>query len=216
LVRALGAMLKLAPEGYPYIVIFGIASAVTAFFGNLWISTIPFVCFLFMLFFFRDPDRMTPEGRGIIYAPADGKVIFIKKTVENELLKEQALEVSIFMSPLDVHINRSPCKGVIKKVQHYPGKYGAAFKHGASLLNEHTIMVIETDYGNVAVRQVAGFLARRIVCRLKPGDIVEQGQRYGLIKFSSRLDVFLPLNAQVNVQLNDKVRAGETVLGIVK
>jgi phosphatidylserine decarboxylase len=209
-------MFKFAPEGYPYIVFFIVITVVTALFANIWITIIPLVFLMLMLFFFRDPERITLEGRGIIYSPADGKVIFIKDIFENELLHERVFEISIFMSPLDVHINRSPFKGVVKEIQHYPGKFKAAFKHDSSLLNEHITMAIETDYGKVAVRQVAGFLARRAVCRVKQGDILMQGQRFGIIKFSSRLDVFLPLNAHIRVKLGDRVRAGETVLGIIE
>lgn len=207
-------MFKFASEGYPFIFTFAFIALIALFLGQPLIAIISFIITLFMLFFFRDPERITIEGRGIFYSPADGKVVFIKKTEENEALHDRALEVSIFMSPLDVHINRSPCEGIVKDVNHYPGKFLPAFKHDASLLNEHITMVIETEYGKVVVRQVAGFLARRAVCRAKPGDFLKQGERYGIIKFSSRLDLFMPLNTEIKVKLDDKVRAGETIIGI--
>jgi phosphatidylserine decarboxylase len=209
-------MFKFAAEGYPFILIFTLITLIVLLFGKLWITTIPFALTLFMLFFFRDPERITLEGSGVFYSPADGKVILIRETKEGELLNEGAFEISIFMSPFDVHINRAPCKGTVKDVKHYPGRFFAAFKNDSSVLNEHVTILLETEHGKIVVRQVAGFLARRIVCRVKPGDSLKEGQRYGLIKFGSRVDVFLPLNTQIKVKLNDKVKAGETVLGIIE
>ena len=209
-------MFKFAPEGYPFFFIFALAAVITAVFGKPWMVAVPLVLLLFMFFFFRDPERITTENKNAFYSPADGKVILIKETVENELLNEKALEVSIFMSPFDVHVNRAPCNGVVKDVKHYLGKFLAAFKHESSISNEHITMLLESEHGKIVVRQVAGFLARRAVCRVKPGDLLKQGQRYGIIKFSSRLDILLPLNTQIKVKLNDKVKAGETVIGIIE
>ena len=209
-------MFKFAPEGYPFFFIFALAAVITAVFGKPWMIAVPLVLLLFMFFFFRDPERITTENKNAFYSPADGKVILIKETFENEMLNEKALEVSIFMSPFDVHVNRAPCNGVVKDVKHYPGKFLAAFKPESSISNEHITMLLESEHGKIVVRQVAGFLARRAVCRVKPGDLLKQGQRYGIIKFSSRLDIFLPLNTQIKVKLNDKVKAGETVLGVIE
>ncbi len=209
-------MFKLAPEGYPFILIFVFVTLIAVFFGNPWVVAVSFALTLFVTFFFRDPERITLEGRGIFYSPADGKVILIRKTEEKELLKGEVLEISIFMSLLDVHINRVPCDGKVVAVKHYPGKFFAAFKHESSMLNEHITMLLETKHGEIVVRQVAGFLARRAVCRVKPGDLLKQGQRYGLIKFGSRLDVYLPLNTRIKVKLDDKVKAGESILGIIE
>jgi phosphatidylserine decarboxylase len=210
-------MFKFAREGYPFILIFAVITLVTVFFVRpSWVAAVPLVLTLFMLFFFRDPDRVIIEGRDLFYSPADGRVVLIRETTEDELLNDKALEISIFMSAFDVHINRAPCNGVVREVKHYPGRFMAAFKEEASKANEHITMLLETDSGKVVVRQVAGLLARRAVCRVKPGDSLKQGQRYGIIKFSSRVDVFLPLSTQIKVKLNDKVKAGETVLGIIK
>ena len=209
-------MFKFAPEGYPFFFIFALVAVITAVFGKPWMVAVPLVLLLFMFFFFRDPERITTENKNAFYSPADGKVILIKETFENEMLNEKALEVSIFMSPFDVHVNRAPCNGVVKDVKHYPGKFLAAFKPESSISNEHITMLLESEHGKIVVRQVAGFLARRAVCRVKPGDLLKQGQRYGIIKFSSRLDIFLPLHTQIKVKLNDKVKAGETVLGVIE
>ncbi|GBE06479.1 MAG TPA: phosphatidylserine decarboxylase family protein [Nitrospirae bacterium] len=209
-------MFKLAPEGYPFITIFAVLSVITAVIGPPWMVAVPLVLTAFMIYFFRDPDRVTTESRDLFYAPADGKVILIQETEENELLNKRALEVSIFMDVFNVHVNRAPCAGTVKEVERYPGRFIAAFKHDASMVNEHITMLMETEHGDVVVRQVAGLLARRAVCRVKPGASLKQGQRYGIIKFSSRLDVFLPLNTRIKVKLNDKVKAGESILGIIE
>lgn len=208
-------MFKFAPEGYPFFIVFALITAVTAAAAKPWMTVIPFIALLFMLYFFRDPERVTPEDSRTFYSPADGKIILIKEVDEGEFLDRGALEVSIFMSPFDVHVNRSPCKGVVKDVRHVPGRFRAAFKHESPEVNEHITMLLETEHGEIAVRQVAGFLARRAVCRVKPGETLRQGQRYGIIKFSSRVDVFLPLGTQIKVKLHDRVRAGETVIGAV-
>ncbi|HCZ10716.1 MAG TPA: phosphatidylserine decarboxylase family protein [Nitrospiraceae bacterium] len=166
-----------------------------------------------MLYFFRDPERTTPEGDNIFVSPADGKVILIQDVREDQYLKGNAVQVSIFMSPLNVHVNRAPCDGSVESVVHTPGRFLSAFKHEASLQNENIAMVMNTKYGKIIVRQVAGFLARRAVCRVKPGDALKKGDRYGIIKFSSRLDIYLPKNTGIKVKLGDKVKAGETVIG---
>lgn len=207
--------MKFAPEGYPLILVFAFITLIVMLFGKLWIAAIPFALTLFMLFFFRDPERITPQDRGVFYSPADGKIIFIGENEENELLNNRAIEISIFMSPFDVHVNRAPCDGMVRDIKHYRGKFLAAFRQDSSILNEHITMLLETEYGKIVVRQVAGFLARRAVCRVKTGDGLKQGQRFGIIKFSSRLDIFLPLNTQIKVKLNDKVKAGESILGMI-
>lgn len=204
--------MKLAPEGYPFILVF-LGLTVLAGLFTPWGALLPFVLTLFMVYFFRDPERTTPGGDNILVVPADGKVILIQKVYEEKFLKGDALEVSIFMSPLNVHVNRAPCDGIVASVVHTPGRFLSAFKHEASLQNENIAMLMNTKYGNVLVRQVAGFLARRAVCRVKPGASLVKGERYGIIKFSSRLDIYLPLNTQIRVKLGDRVKAGETVIG---
>lgn len=209
-------MPRFAREGYPFIFTFAAAALITLIFRNPWLTAVPSVLTLFMLYFFRDPERTAVRDKNIFYSPADGRVILIQETEENELLNGQALKVSIFMSAFDVHVNRTPCDGTVKQVRHYPGRFLAAFKHDASMANEHITMLMETEHGKIVVRQVAGLLARRAVCRVKSGDLLEQGQRYGIIKFSSRLDVYLPLYTVIKVKLKDKVKAGESVIGIIE
>jgi len=171
---------------------------------------------LFMVFFFRDPERIIPQGEGIFVSPADGKVILIKDVFEEEFLKSDAKEISIFMSPLNVHVNRAPCDGKVRAVKYSPGQYMAAYRDDAPLKNENIVMVLDGDDGQILVRQVAGFVARRAVCRVKAGDILKRGERYGMIKFSSRLDVYLPKNARIKVKIGDRVKAGESVIAINK
>ena len=204
-------MLKLAPEGYPFILGFLGLTILVLLFAPLG-ALLTFVLTLFMVYFFRDPERRIPEGTNVLVSPADGKVILIQKVNEDKFLNGDSIEVSIFMSPLDVHVNRAPCEGVVERVVHTPGRFLSAFKHEASLQNENIAMLLTTKHGKLLVRQVAGFLARRAVCRVKPGDPLQTGERYGIIKFSSRLDIYLPEKVHIKVKLGDRVKAGETVI----
>jgi phosphatidylserine decarboxylase len=208
-------MPRFAPEGYPFIIISALLTVAVFVFFGVTVALIPFIVMLFMFFFFRDPERTIPDAHNLIVAPADGKVIKIDKTHEPRFLKAMTKGVSIFMSPLDVHVNRSPCDGRVSKIRHNKGRFVAAYRDDASLKNENIEMVLNTQYGDILVRQVAGSVARRAVCRKKEGDSVRRGERYGIIKFSSRLDVYLPLNVDIKVKLNDKVKAGETIIAEV-
>lgn len=221
-------MIKLAPEGYPFILVSLIGTVLASifllwtwrtgssgavfFFSKVFFLSL-FITTLFMAFFFRDPEREVPLEKGLFVSPADGKVILVKDVFEKDFLKSAAKEISIFMSPLDVHVNRAPCDGKVKAVRYSPGKYMAAYKDEASIRNENIVMLLEGAQGRVLVRQVAGFVARRAVCRAKVGDTLARGERYGIIKFSSRLDVYLPEDVKVAVKVGDRVIAGETVLG---
>ncbi|MDI6744996.1 MAG: phosphatidylserine decarboxylase family protein [Thermodesulfovibrionales bacterium] len=209
-------MNALAPEGYPFIIAFSIITVFTYIIGNIWIALLSFILTAFMLYFFRDPERQIPDVENIFVSPADGKVILIKNIFEDQHLKTDAIEISIFMSPFNVHVNRAPCDGKIKNVQHNKGKFMTAYKDEASFKNENIEMTLETKYGDILVRQVAGYVARRAVCRAKAGDSLRRGERYGIIKFSSRLDVYLPKDTELKVKLGDRVKAGETVIGIIK
>ncbi len=206
---------KLAPEGYPFIAFFAIVTIITIFIGGIWISFLPLALTLFVAYFFRDPERTVPEGNNIFVSPADGKVILIQDVYEDLYLKDNVIEISIFMSPLNVHVNRAICDGVVESVIYTPGKFLPAFKQEASKQNENIAMLLNTKHGKVLVRQVAGSVARRVVCRVKTGDALKKGERYGIIKFSSRLDVYLPKHAAVNVKLGDKVKAGETIISSI-
>ena len=209
-------MMKLASEGYPYIIIFAATTIVALLLGGKWMVIVPFVITVFMVYFFRDPERKTPEGEGIFVSPADGKIILIKDIFEKDYLETDTKQISIFMSPLNVHVNRAPCDGIVKTVKHTAGGFKAAYRDEASLTNENIVMVIEGKQGSILVRQVAGFIARRAVCRAKVGDSLNRGQRYGIIKFSSRLDVYLPKETAIKVKSGDRVKAGETIIGVIK
>jgi len=221
--------MKFAPEGYPFIIGALLLSGVAAiiFFwvirnGNspLVISFtllsvgISLVIVCFMAFFFRDPDRDIPEGQGLFVSPADGKVIGIRDVSDKQFIGTEAKEISIFMSPLDVHVNRSPCDGKVVAVRYSPGAFTAAYRDDASLRNENIVMIIENTQGKILVRQVAGFIARRAVCRVGEGAVLKRGDRFGIIKFSSRVDVYLPKHAEIRVNLGDKVKAGESIIAV--
>jgi phosphatidylserine decarboxylase len=205
-------LMKFAPEGYPFIGGFAALTAVTAFF-TLWGTVIPLLLTLFMFYFFRDPERVVPTEKDIFVAPADGRIILVRDMFESKYLNADTKQVSIFMSPANVHVNRTPCDGRVKQVVHNSGSYFAAYKDEASVRNENIEMVLETEYGDVLVRQVAGFIARRAVCRKKEGDILKRGERYGMIKFSSRLDIYLPRNVKIRVEMGKRTKAGESIIG---
>lgn len=173
---------------------------------------ISIVFFGFTVYFFRDPERSTPTQENAIIAPADGKVIAVKTAYEGELFQGNATLISIFMSPLNVHVNRIPMSGKVVYTRYVEGEYFAAFEDKASEKNEQMIVGIEGSKGKILMKQIAGFIARRIVCELKVGDTVEVGERFGMIKFGSRVDIYVPLDAQVRVSVGTKTTAGETIL----
>ncbi len=162
--------------------------------------------------FFRDPDRVTPAGERHIVAPADGKIVVVKEVDETEYIGGKATQISIFMSPLNVHVNRNPISGSVEHVRYVPGEYFAAYADKASEKNEQMLVGVKNGYGRVLFKQIAGFIARRIVCPLKVGDSVRAGDRFGMIKFGSRVDVFVPGNTDVKVSVGETTVAGETVL----
>ena len=162
--------------------------------------------------FFRDPERKAPEQKGIIVSPADGKVIVVRENITNSYVGKNCKQISIFMSPLNVHVNRIPISGKVEHLKYYEGKFIAAFDDKASENNERMETGIISDEGKVLFTQIAGFLARRIVNELKVGDDVTIGDRFGMIKFGSRVDIFVPGNWAPTVKLNDNVHAGETIL----
>lgn len=169
---------------------------------------------VFTLGFFRDPERRTPEGSGLIVAPADGKVVMVKEVDEGEFLKSTGTQVSIFMSPLNVHVNRYPISGRVAYFEHIPGEYLVAFDEKSSVRNERTHIGIENEKGRVFFRQIAGFVARRIVAPIQIGGEAVAGQRFGMIKFGSRVDVIVPSGCEVKVHIGDRTVAGETVLAV--
>ncbi|WP_185851977.1 phosphatidylserine decarboxylase family protein [Blattabacterium cuenoti] len=179
--------------------------------------------YLFLIFFFRNPKRNflykiheKNYNQEIIVSPADGKILNIQKIFENEFLKKNCMCISIFMSPFNVHVNRFPVSGKIVYVKYHPGKYIIAWLPKASSYNEHTTTVVKTSKGNkILFRQIAGFLARRIVLYAKKNTIVKKGDELGFIKFGSRVDIFLPLNSIILVKKGEKVTGGETIISTV-
>jgi phosphatidylserine decarboxylase len=167
---------------------------------------------VFTLYFFRDPERTTPEGTDLVVSPADGKVLFVRDVDDSEFLHGEAVQVSIFMSPLNVHVNRYPVSGTVEYFRYIPGEFMVAFDEKASLRNERTHIGVTSRHGRVLFKQIAGFVARRIVAEVREGDSAVAGTRFGMIKFGSRVDVLLPRSVAVRVKAGDLTVAGETVL----
>lgn len=170
------------------------------------------VLLLFTLNFFRDPDRTTPPGDDLVIAPADGKIVLIRDVQSDEFLKGAGIQVSIFMSPLDVHVNRFPISGTVTFFRYFPGEFLVAFDEKSSLRNERTHIGIENGKMRVLFKQIAGFVARRIVAPLHEGDCAVAGERFGMIRFGSRVDVIMPKSVNVKVKVGDTTVAGETIL----
>ncbi|WP_185863075.1 phosphatidylserine decarboxylase family protein [Blattabacterium cuenoti] len=188
----------------------------------IFLSIFLIVFYFFLIFFFRNPKRNFYDihqenyDKEVIVSPADGKILDIKQILENEFFKKNCVCISIFMSPFNVHVNRFPVSGKIIYVKHHPGKYIIAWAPKSSLHNEHTTTVIKTSRGNeVLFRQIAGFLARRIVLYAKKNSLVKKGDEFGFIKFGSRVDIFLPLNSIILVKKGEKVIGGGTKISII-
>lgn len=201
----------IAREGWPYLaVLFVLALAI-----NLWTwwAAVPFwVAFLFVLQFFRDPPRQLPPGKGLVVSPADGRIVAVERA-HDPYAQRDALKISVFMNVFNVHSNRASVHGLIRSVAYFPGQFVNADLDKASTENERNAVVIDSDQGHcITLVQVAGLIARRILCYVKPGDTVLAGQRYGFIRFGSRVDVYLPLDAQPAVSIGDRVSATETIL----
>lgn len=201
----------IAREGWPFLALSFAIAAVVSFCCIGW--SIPlWIIFIFVLQFFRDPAREIPQQAGVVVSPADGRVIKVERT-SDVYGERDAILISVFMNVFNVHSNRSPVDGTIEKIQYFPGKFVNADLDKASTENERNAIVLSTDDGQtVTFVQVAGLIARRILCYVKPGESLSRGQRYGFIRFGSRVDVYLPLSAKVKVSIGDKVSATETIL----
>ena len=207
--------MRIAAEGYRLIVGAAAVTLVAALLGWAIVAVIALALTLFFLNFFRDPDRLTPPGDHLVTAPADGKVVAVLDGVREErFIKGECRRISIFMSPLDVHVNRSPVDGMVIDVARKAGQFHAAYLDKASEFNEQTAVLVEDKRGErILFVQIAGQLARRVICRLRPGDQVHRAERYGMITFGSRLDLYLPTAVAVRVKVGDRVSAGTTVIG---
>lgn len=205
-------LVPFAPEGYPFVLVPAVAGLIAWLFGYHSVAVVVWAIAVFCVSFFRDPRRSSDASVNAVLAPADGKVIAISQAPPAMVAAGLPRQLSIFMSPLNVHVNRAPIGGRVAEARWSPGAKLPAFRDKASDLNEHAVVRLDGESGSVAYKQIAGSVARRVVCDLKPGDEVERGQRVGIIKFSSRVDLFLPAEAQVDVALGQRCRAGVTVV----
>lgn len=204
-----------ALEGLPFIAAVAVLGVGTLALGWTIPGAILSAGALFTAWFFRNPPRRVPEDPKAIVSPGDGRVLSVVEEDEDRFLKARAVRVSIFLSPLDVHINRTPCAGRVAAIGHIPGKFLVASRKAATLENEQTAVLIETESGaRVLCVQVAGYVARRIICWLTEGERVGRGERYGLIRFGSRMDLYLPLGTHMRVSVGDRVTGGESVVGV--
>lgn len=218
--------MKIHKEGYQLIPVMALLIGglyallywlIPIFFVQALLVVVAVVFFILVVRFFRDPAVVTPKKEGVVYAPAEGKVVVIERTHESEHLKEDRIQVSIFMSPLNVHVNRSPIKGAIDYFKYHPGKFLVAWHPKSSTDNERTTISIKNEHGvRVLMRQIAGAVARRIAFYPKVGDAVDQGTSVGFIRFGSRVDLFLPLDADIKVKIGDLTQGGETEVAYLK
>ena len=204
--------MRLARDGIPTITFLLLCTCAFAFIS--WIpAVIMLVLSLIVIWFFRDPERKADYRDGYFFSPADGKVVEIVPATHE--FTGKSIKIGIFMNLFSVHVNRSPCTGRVDYLEYVPGKKIAAFSPKASEINERFYTGLSTQWGSVMMTQIAGLVARRIVCRLKRGDVLESGQRYGMIKLGSRVDVYLPADIVVKVKTGDKVKAGESLIGVI-
>lgn len=210
----------IAREGYSTIFVVFLFSTLVVLgtsFGPSWLGYIIYPMLILLcgliLYFFRDPKRTSPTEKNLILSPADGKVVLIQKIEENEYIGHPATQISIFLSPLDVHVNRVPVSGNLEFVKYYPGKYLMAWEDHASEMNERAHFGVKHDSGlKILFKQITGFMARRIVYHLKEGESIKAGQRFGIMKFGSRMDVILPEGVEIKVQKGDRTVAGESII----
>ena len=207
--------IPVAKEGYPFIALSAVLIVIFYVVGNTVLTLLSLCLTLFIIAFFRDPEREMPDVENSFVSPADGKVIKVDRVMEERFLGEEAQRICIFMNLFNVHVNRAPASGSVKGIAYNHGKFFPADLDKASLENEQNALLIEREGGRrFVVVQIAGLVARRIVCYVKEGDTVERGKRFGMIRFGSRLDVYLPTDADIKVRVGDKVKAGSSLLGI--
>lgn len=209
--------IPVAREGVPFIGFSAFLTIIAALTGHGVLTTLLVISTTFILCFFRDPERFVPADNKALTSPADGKVILIENVTDTKFTKGEAIKLSIFMNVFNVHVNRTPITGTVDKVLHSPGKFYSADSLKGAEYNENCGVVLTTTSGKkIAFVQVAGLIARRIVCWLEPGDHAIKGRRFGLIRFGSRVDLYLPCDTAINVTVGQKVRAGETILATIE
>jgi phosphatidylserine decarboxylase len=213
MISRVGRYEPIAREGYPFFVPPALVALLLWWMGYSWVSLFLLALSIAVASFFRNPERVSPQGDGIVLSPADGRVVQIDEDVRSDYLDDYPLtRISIFMSVLNVHVNRWPLSGVVKKITHVPGVFLDAREAAASMRNEHNSIVLETNGATIEVVQIAGKIARRIACWVREGDEAVQGQRFGLIRFGSRLDVYLPPSFTPSVSVGTRVSAGVTII----
>jgi phosphatidylserine decarboxylase len=205
-----------ARPGYPLILGCAFTTAVLALLGLTAATLFALAITFFVVFFFRDPDRIVPNAAGAVVSPADGKVIAVETVGETPFYEGGCQKISIFMSVFNVHVNRIPYEGTVKKIAYHPGKFIAANRNKASSDNERNAIFLETEEGShITVVQIAGLIARRIICTLGPEQSVRRGQRLGMICFGSRVELFMPPETEVGVAVGEQVKAGVTIMGVL-
>lgn len=210
--RAAG--IPVAKEGIPFIMVAVGGTLAAGWMGWTAIAGAVGLLTLFISWFFRNPPRTIPQGSRLVVAPGDGKVIAVEEEFEPRYLKDRSVRVTIFLNVFDVHINRIPCEGIVENVQYQPGQFLVASKPEATIKNEQNAVMIKTVQGaKVLCVQVAGLIARRIICWVSPKDPAVLGERFGLIRFGSRMDTFLPMGSVIKVAIGDRVKGGESILG---
>ncbi|MCC6502019.1 MAG: phosphatidylserine decarboxylase family protein [Deltaproteobacteria bacterium] len=205
--------IPIAREGYPFILIALFCIIIVWLLGLKWLELLFVPLFVFVVAFFRDPERVIPNDAGSITSPADGRVIKVERIRDDRFLKTDVLRICIFMNVFNVHVNRAIASGKVVDVIYNPGKFFNASLDKASMHNEQNAVIMEDKGRKFAFNQIAGLIARRIVCYAKPGMKYEKGQRFGLIRFGSRVDVYLPAGCSPAVKVGEKVRAGSSILG---
>jgi phosphatidylserine decarboxylase len=206
--------IPVAREGYPFIAFIAFATFIFSMLEYDIIALIALFLTGFVFYFFRDPERISPDDEDVVVAPADGKIILVEKIFDDRFVNEHVYKISIFMSVFDVHVNRIPFAGEVEKIQYGPGSFYAANTDQGGLANEHCGVILTTKKNfRYAVVQIAGLVARRIVCWVEKGDTIERGKRFGMIRFGSRVDLYFPQNMQLEVSSGQRVKAGETVIG---
>ena len=208
--------MRIDPAGWPFVLGGLVVAIVAAFFAGAVYGLVLLGLSLFFLFFFRDPERQVTAPDEAVLSPADGRVMLAGPSTAREFPAASWQQISIFLSPMDVHINRMPVGGTIVRVSYHPGRFMPAFKAEAGDLNEYTEVAVDHSGQLVVFRQIVGILARRIVCRVKEGDQLRAGDRMGVMKFGSRMDIFLPTSAIIQTKVNDKVVGGKTVVATLR
>jgi phosphatidylserine decarboxylase len=204
--------MRIDPAGWPFILI-GLALSVIVWFASPVIGAILLAVTAFLLFFFRDPERAVSVPDSAVVSPADGKVMVAGAPTVRDFPADRWQQISIFLSPMDVHVNRLPVSGRVTRVVYHPGRFLPAYRADAGDLNEYTEVTIDSGGGRTVVaRQIVGILARRIVCRAREGSIVKAGDRFGVMKFGSRMDIFMPAGTTIHAKVGDKVVAGVTII----